>query len=147
VTPADPGSRPGRVWAEIVGGDTPGRGHEPALSWWLPEGSSVQHAYRVGGQREDHRLPDPGVHDPAIDDTADGDASWHRAVTRDVDVALVRSVAPPVRRTGEIRPVAVRPVRDGKVGHHDGLGRVRGGRGRGRPAPGPGRGAARPLAA
>jgi alpha-L-rhamnosidase len=42
-----PGSGPARAWAEIVGGDALGRGHEPALSWWLPEGSSVQHAYRV----------------------------------------------------------------------------------------------------
>jgi hypothetical protein len=38
VTPADAGSRPGRVWAEIAGGDALGCGHEPALSWWLPEG-------------------------------------------------------------------------------------------------------------
>ena len=36
-----------------------------------------------------------------------------RGVARDVDVAVVRSVAPPVRRVEEIRPVAVRPVRDG----------------------------------
>ena len=41
------GVRPARAWAEIVGGDALGRGHEPALSWWLPEGSSVQHAYRL----------------------------------------------------------------------------------------------------
>ena len=39
--------RPSRVWAEIQGGDALGRGHQPALSWWLPEGSSVQHAYQV----------------------------------------------------------------------------------------------------
>jgi len=44
---APPGSGPARAWAEIVGGDALGHGHEPALSWWLPEGSSVQHAYRV----------------------------------------------------------------------------------------------------
>jgi hypothetical protein len=34
------------VWAEIVGGDALGRGQEPALCWWLPDGASVQHAYR-----------------------------------------------------------------------------------------------------
>ena len=27
------------VWAEIIGGDALGRGHEPALCWWLPDGS------------------------------------------------------------------------------------------------------------
>jgi len=45
--PAHPGSRPAHVWAEVVGGDALGRGHEPALCWWLPEGSSVQYAYRL----------------------------------------------------------------------------------------------------
>jgi len=35
------------VWAEIVGGDARGRGQEPALCWWLPDGASVQYAYRV----------------------------------------------------------------------------------------------------
>lgn len=40
-------SRPARAWAEITGGDALGRGQQPALSWWLPEGSSVQHAYQV----------------------------------------------------------------------------------------------------
>jgi len=35
------------VWAEVIGGDALGRGQEPALCWWLPEGASVQHAYRV----------------------------------------------------------------------------------------------------
>ena len=35
------------AWAEIIGGDALGRGHEPALCWWLPDGASVQHAYRV----------------------------------------------------------------------------------------------------
>ncbi len=44
-----------------------------------------------------------------------GDRSWRTAVARDVDVAVVRSVAPPVRRVDRIRPVAVRPVRDGKA--------------------------------
>jgi len=45
--PAHPGSRSAHVWAEVVGGDALSRGHEPALCWWLPEGSSVQHAYRL----------------------------------------------------------------------------------------------------
>ncbi len=35
------------VWAEIIGGDALGHGQEPALCWWLPEGASVQHAYRL----------------------------------------------------------------------------------------------------
>jgi alpha-L-rhamnosidase len=48
------------------------------------------------------------VHDPAFDDR-----SWAAAVPRDVDVAVVRSIAPPVRRVQQIRPAAVRPVRGG----------------------------------
>ena len=39
--------------------------------------------------------------------------AWREAVSRDVDVAIVRSVAPPVRRVEEIQPAAVRPVRGG----------------------------------
>src|SRR5260370_37000018 len=35
------------VRAEIIGEDALGRGQEPALCWWLPDGASVQHAYRV----------------------------------------------------------------------------------------------------
>ncbi len=35
------------VRAEIVGGVALGRGQEPALCWWLPDGASVQHAYRL----------------------------------------------------------------------------------------------------
>ena len=77
---------------------------------WRVAPSHVTAADLIGGQREDHRLLDPRVHDASFDGT-----SWSRAVTRDADVALVRSVAPPVRRTEEIRPVAVRPVRDGTV--------------------------------
>ncbi len=45
--PTHPGSRPEKVWAEITSGDALGRGHQPALSWWLPPGSSLQHAYRL----------------------------------------------------------------------------------------------------
>ena len=40
-------TRPARVWAEVTGGDALGRGHQPALCWWLPDGSAVQHAYRL----------------------------------------------------------------------------------------------------
>jgi alpha-L-rhamnosidase len=75
---------------------------------WRVAPSHVTAADLIGGQREDHRLLDPRVHDASFDGT-----SWSRAVTRDVDVAVIRSVAPPVRRTEEIRPVVVRPVRDG----------------------------------
>jgi len=35
------------VRAEIIGGDARGGGQEPALCWWLPDGASVQHAYRL----------------------------------------------------------------------------------------------------
>jgi alpha-L-rhamnosidase len=45
--PVNAGSAPEYVRAEIIGGDALGRGNEPALSWWLPAGSSVQDAYRV----------------------------------------------------------------------------------------------------
>jgi hypothetical protein len=45
--PSHPGSGPGCVWTEIIGGDALGRGNEPAVCWWLPPGSSVQHAYRL----------------------------------------------------------------------------------------------------
>ena len=48
------------------------------------------------------------MHDLSFDDR-----SWREAVPRDVDVAMVRSIAPPVRRVQQIRPVAVRPVRGG----------------------------------
>ena len=40
-------TRPPRVWAEVTGGDALGRGQQPALCWWLPEESSVQHAYQL----------------------------------------------------------------------------------------------------
>ena len=40
-------TRPARAWAEVTGGDALGRGQQPVLCWWLPEGSSVQHAYRL----------------------------------------------------------------------------------------------------
>src|SRR5260370_10526918 len=36
------------VRAEIIGEDALGRGQEPALCWWLPDGAAVQQAYRVG---------------------------------------------------------------------------------------------------
>ena len=35
------------AWAEVTGGDALGHDHQPALCWWLPDGASVQHAYRV----------------------------------------------------------------------------------------------------
>ena len=43
------------------------------------------------------------------------DRTWREAVPRDVDIAIVRSVAPPVRRVQEIQPAAVRPVRGGNA--------------------------------
>ena len=82
---------------------------------WRVAPSHITAADLIGGQREDRRLLDPAVHDPAIEDTVFDDRSWRMAVPRDVDVAVVRSVAPPVRRVQQIRPVAVRPVRDGNA--------------------------------
>ena len=29
------------MWTEVTGGDALGRGLQPTLCWWLPEGSSV----------------------------------------------------------------------------------------------------------
>src|SRR5260370_249761 len=203
------------VRAEIIGEDALGRGQEPALCWWLPDGASVQHAYRVRtddgfdtgrvdgpvqlfvrlpvfdrsrrsaaarvkvwtdlgesewsepvrlesglleevdwsarwigvaeaeraaaggrpagsvagslslrprrkgprfitaswcGQREAPGRRRAGVADGSFDDRA-----WDSAGVRDVEVAIVRPVAPPVRRIEEIRPVAVRPVRGGSA--------------------------------
>ena len=65
---------------------------------WRVAPSHITAADLIGGQREDRRRLDPAVHDPAIDDTVFDDRSWRPAVPRDVDVAVVRSVAPPVRR-------------------------------------------------
>ncbi len=79
---------------------------------WRVAPSHITAADLIGGQREDRRRVDPAVHDPAIDDTAFDDRPWRPAVTRDVAVAVVRSIAPPVRRVQQIRPVTVRPGRD-----------------------------------
>ncbi len=205
-------TRPARVWAEVTGGNALGRGQQPALSWWLPEGCSVQHAYQVRtddgydtgrvegaiqsfvrlpvfdrsrrsalaqvkvwtdlgesawsdhvrlesgllGEQDWHArwigveeaerpeqgsrpaywlrtlidvppaaearlyLTALGLYEAFLDGSRVGDAvhdlsfddrTWREAVARDVDVTIVRSVAPPVRRVQEIRPAAVRPVR------------------------------------
>jgi alpha-L-rhamnosidase len=89
---------------------------------WRVAPSHITAADLIGGQREDRRrldpavhdpaVHDPAVHDPAIDGTVFDDRSWRLATARDVGVAVVRSIAPPVRRVQQIRPVAVRPVRD-----------------------------------
>ncbi|HTQ92861.1 MAG TPA: family 78 glycoside hydrolase catalytic domain [Streptosporangiaceae bacterium] len=77
---------------------------------WRTAPSHITVADLIGGQQEDHRRLDPSVHDVSFDDS-----SWQPARSRDVDVAVIRSIAPPVRRVEQIRPVAVRPVRDGKA--------------------------------
>src|SRR5580704_5855612 len=82
---------------------------------WRVAPSHITAADLIGGQREDHRRLQAGVHDPAWDDTVFDDRAWDGAVARDVGVAIVRSVAPPVRRVAEIRPMAVRPVRGGQA--------------------------------
>jgi alpha-L-rhamnosidase len=75
---------------------------------WRTAPSHLVAADLIAGQREDHRRLESAVHDASA-----GDRSWRLAVPRDIAVAIVRSVAPPVRRIEQIRPVAVRPVRDG----------------------------------
>jgi alpha-L-rhamnosidase len=82
---------------------------------WRVAPSHITAADLIGGQREDRRRLDPAVHDPAIDDAVLDDRSWSMAVPRDVTVTVVRSIAPPVRRVQQIRPIAVRPVRDGEA--------------------------------
>jgi alpha-L-rhamnosidase len=77
---------------------------------WRVAPSHITAADLIGGQREDRRMLDPCTHDVSFDDR-----SWSPAVLREADVAIVRSVAPPVRRVEQIRPVAVRPARDGKA--------------------------------
>jgi alpha-L-rhamnosidase len=73
---------------------------------WRTAPSHITAADLIGGQREDRRRLAGAVHDLSFDDR-----TWREAVARDVDVAIVRSVAPPVRRVQEIRPATVRPVR------------------------------------
>jgi alpha-L-rhamnosidase len=77
-----------------------------ASAGWRAAPSHVTGADLIAGQREDRRLLDPALHDAAYDDGA-----WRAAVPREADVAVVRSIAPPVRRTQEIAAVAVRPLR------------------------------------
>jgi alpha-L-rhamnosidase len=77
---------------------------------WRVGPSHVTAADLIGGERQDQRLIDPGIHRP--DFGADG---WAPAVARAVDVAIVASIAPPVRRVRRIRPVSVREVGGGHV--------------------------------
>jgi alpha-L-rhamnosidase len=72
---------------------------------WRVAPSHITAADLIGGQREDRRRLEAGVHGVSFDDR-----TWREAVPRDVDIAIVRSVAPPVRRVQEIQPTAVRPV-------------------------------------
>ena len=90
--------RSGRGW-RVAAASGPG---------WRTAPSHITAADLIGGQREDRRRLDARVHDAAFDDR-----SWRPAVARDVDVAIVRSIAPPVRRVEELRAAAVTPVRGG----------------------------------
>jgi alpha-L-rhamnosidase len=73
---------------------------------WRAGPSHVTGADLIAGQREDRRLLDLAVHEVSFDDGA-----WRTAMSREVDVAVVRSIAPPVRRVAEIPAVVVRPMR------------------------------------
>jgi alpha-L-rhamnosidase len=95
---AGPGRRAGPGW-QAVAASGPG---------WRAAPSHITAADLIGGQREDHRLLDPRVHEVSFDDR-----SWGQAVPRDTGVAIVRSIAPPARRVQQIRPASVRPVRGG----------------------------------
>jgi alpha-L-rhamnosidase len=74
---------------------------------WRVAPSHIAAADLIGGQREDRRREDPSVHDPAIEKTG-----WRTAVARDTSVAIVRSIAPAVRRVQELKPVTMKPVHD-----------------------------------
>jgi alpha-L-rhamnosidase len=76
---------------------------------WRTAPSHITAADLIGGQREDRRRLE-AVHDVSFDDR-----TWREAVPRDVDIAIVRSVAPPVRRVLQIQPATVRPVRGGSA--------------------------------
>jgi alpha-L-rhamnosidase len=92
--------RTGTGW-RVVAGTGPG---------WRAAPSHITAADLIGGQREDHRRLEQAVHHVSFDDRR-----WRAAVERDAEVAIVRAVAPPVRRVREISPAAVRPVRGGSA--------------------------------
>jgi alpha-L-rhamnosidase len=75
---------------------------------WRTAPSHITAADLIGGQREDHQRRAAGLHEVPFDD-----GPWHPAVAVDTDVAIIGSIAPPVRRVEQIQPVAVWPVRDG----------------------------------
>jgi len=96
--------RTGTGW-EVAAASQPG-----GRPGWRTAPSHITAADLIAGQREDRRRLEAGLHDVSFDDR-----TWREAVSRDVDIAIVRSVAPPVRRVQEIRPAAVRPVRGGSA--------------------------------
>jgi alpha-L-rhamnosidase len=77
---------------------------------WHAAPSHITAADLIGGQREDHRRLNPVSDNTDLEYPVPGERAWRAAIARDVDVAIVRSVAPPVRRVQEIRPAAVRQV-------------------------------------
>lgn len=77
---------------------------------WRTATSHVVAADLIGGQHDDLRLLDPTIHDAAYDDSA-----WIPAPPRSVEVAVVREIAPPVRRVEELHPVSVTKVDDAQV--------------------------------
>ena len=89
-------------WSVLAGTDTS----------WRTSTSHVLTADLIAGQAEDRRLVDASLHALAYDDSG-----WSPAVVRDVHVAVVRAIAPPVRRVEELRPVVVAPVGNAVVGN------------------------------
>jgi alpha-L-rhamnosidase len=75
---------------------------------WRSAPSHVLAADLIGGQHEDRRLVDGGLHTPGWDVS-----SWTPVDVLDERVAVVREIAPPVRRTEELRPVSVVQRPDG----------------------------------
>jgi alpha-L-rhamnosidase len=77
---------------------------------WRTARSHITYTDLIGGQAEDRRLVDPAIHDQSYED-----GGWAVAVPRDVDVTIVPSIAPPVRRVETIYAVSATTVVDGAV--------------------------------
>ena len=90
-------TRQGNDWQAVAGTSTS----------WRTSISHVLAADLIGGQREDRRLLKPTLHTVGFDDS-----QWRTAVVREPQVAIVRPMAPPVRRLEKLRPRSVTPLDD-----------------------------------